>query len=77
MGVYSPRVPELYSVGRYKRRWCQSFTDVDGAWDVPVIPGALNALRSALKLKHSFEKIIRDIKLSRKMRAKRDIRDET
>lgn len=59
MGVYSPRVPELYSVGRYKRRWCQSFTDVDGAWDVPVIPGALNALRAALTTKHAVENAVR------------------
>lgn len=36
MGADSARVPELYGVGRYKRRFAHHATEVDGAWDVPV-----------------------------------------
>lgn len=36
MGADSARVPELYGVGRYKKRFAQHATEVDGAWDVPV-----------------------------------------
>lgn len=44
MGAESSRVPELYSVGRYKRRFAQHATEVDGAWDVPVRPVLYSAL---------------------------------
>ncbi|VEG25903.1 lipid II:glycine glycyltransferase FemX [Actinomyces howellii] len=36
MGADSARVPELYSVGQYKKRYARHATEVDGAWDVPV-----------------------------------------
>ena len=30
------RVPELYGVGRYKKRFAHHATEVDGAWDIPI-----------------------------------------
>lgn len=36
MGAGSTRVPSLYTVGQYKKRYAQHVTEVDGAWDVPV-----------------------------------------
>lgn len=53
MGAHSPRVPELYSVGRYKQRFAHSFTDVDGAWDMPVRPAVHAGLVRALRAKHA------------------------
>lgn len=38
MGAESSRVPCLYSVGRYKKRFAKHATEVDGAWDLPVRP---------------------------------------
>ena len=51
MGSHSPRVPELYSVGRYKRRFATHYTVVDGAWDLATRPALYNALRTALHAK--------------------------
>lgn len=51
MGAHSPRVPELFTVGKYKKRWAQRYTDVPGAWDMPVKPVRYRAVRSLLKLK--------------------------
>lgn len=53
MGAHSPRVPELYGVGRYKQRFARSFTDVDGAWDMPVHTGVYTLLVRALHAKHT------------------------
>lgn len=53
MGAHSPRVPELYSVGRYKQRFARTFTDVDGAWDLPVHPLVHSALVAALRTKRT------------------------
>ena len=36
MGADSARVPELYGVGRYKKRFAHHATEVDGAWDIPI-----------------------------------------
>lgn len=55
MGAHSPRVPELYGVGRYKGRFARSYTDVDGAWDMPVRPVLYASLEAALRLKHGLE----------------------
>ena len=52
MGAESSRVPELYSVGRYKRRFAQHPTEVDGAWDVLVRPATYTAVRLARKGRH-------------------------
>lgn len=51
MGAHSPRVPELFSVGKYKKRWAQHYTDVPGAWDMPLKPTRYALLRGLLKLK--------------------------
>jgi hypothetical protein len=53
MGSHSPRVPELYGVGRYKQRFARFSTDVDGAWDMPVHPGVYSVLVRALHAKHT------------------------
>ncbi|WP_312348144.1 GNAT family N-acetyltransferase [Actinomyces sp.] len=53
MGAHSPRVPELYGLGRYKQRFARSFTDVDGAWDMPVHTGVYTLLVRALHAKHT------------------------
>lgn len=47
MGVHSPRVPDLYSVGRYKLQFASTYTDVAGLWDVPIKVASYNALRAA------------------------------
>ena len=47
MGAGSTRVPELYSVGMYKKRFAQHPTEVDGAWDVPVQRPVFEALVAA------------------------------
>ncbi|WP_026461031.1 lipid II:glycine glycyltransferase FemX [Schaalia suimastitidis] len=36
MGIHSPRVPELFTVGKYKMSFVQQATDVAGGWDMPV-----------------------------------------
>ena len=54
MGAESTRVPELYSVGRYKRRFAQHPTEVDGAWDVPVRPVLYRALVQARRARHAL-----------------------
>ncbi|MDO4792097.1 MAG: GNAT family N-acetyltransferase [Buchananella hordeovulneris] len=54
MGIDSPTTPELYGVGRYKRKFALQPTDVDAAWDVPVKPLVYRALAGALRLKRSL-----------------------
>lgn len=54
MGAESSRVPELYSVGRYKRRFAQHATEVDGAWDVPARPLLYRALVGARRTRHAI-----------------------
>lgn len=56
MGAHSPRVPELFTVGKYKKRWAQSYTDVPGAWDMPLKPTRYRMLRQALKLKRRLSR---------------------
>lgn len=56
MGSHSPRVPELYSVGRYKRRFALHPTDVDGAWDLATRPAVYSALRAALRVKTALRR---------------------
>ena len=52
MGAESSRVPELYSVGRYKRRFAQAPTEVDGAWDVYLRPATYRLLSLARRGRH-------------------------
>lgn len=56
MGAESTRVPELYGVGRYKRRFAQHPTEVDGAWDVPTRPLVYQALGRARRTRHLVRK---------------------
>lgn len=56
MGSHSPRVPELYHVGRYKRRFARTHTDVAGAWDVPVHPATYSALTAAAAAKRALHR---------------------
>lgn len=58
MGVDSMRVPELYGLGIYKRRFAMSDVEVDGAWDLPVIPGAHEALVGAKKGKDLVKRLV-------------------
>ncbi|QWW20450.1 GNAT family N-acetyltransferase [Schaalia sp. 19OD2882] len=51
MGAHSPRVPELYSVGKYKSRFAQHHTDVPGGWEMAVRGATYSALRAAAELK--------------------------
>lgn len=57
MGIHSPRVAELYTVGRYKRRFARHHTDVDGAWDMPVRSAGYRALRTAMRAKHAGDRL--------------------
>ncbi|MDU0347605.1 lipid II:glycine glycyltransferase FemX [Actinomyces sp. MRS3W] len=52
MGAESSRVPELYTVGRYKRRFASHPTEVDGAWDIPVHPLVYRTLVQARRARH-------------------------
>lgn len=59
MGAESSRVPSLYSVGRYKKRFAKHATEVDGAWDLPVRPvlyaGMVAAKRTRTTLRRDVE----------------------
>lgn len=57
MGVDSPRVPHLYRLGIYKRRFAHRSTPVDGAWDYPLYRPAYRALRIAVKGKREGTKL--------------------
>lgn len=50
-GAHSPRVPCLFTVGKYKRSFANHFTDVAGAWDMPVSKSQYALARSLLALK--------------------------
>ena len=51
MGAGSTRVPSLYSVGQYKKRYAKHVTEVDGAWDVPVRTVLYGALVTAKRVR--------------------------
>ncbi|PID97999.1 MAG: GNAT family N-acetyltransferase [Actinobacteria bacterium] len=53
MGAHSPRVPELFRVGKYKQRYAQQFTDVAGGWDLPLRPNIYRGLQAAIRLKQA------------------------
>ncbi|WIK65127.1 lipid II:glycine glycyltransferase FemX [Gleimia hominis] len=57
MGVDSMRVPELFTVGQYKRRFARHETEVDGAWEVPVNTPVYLALRAAARAKRALVSI--------------------
>ena len=55
-GAHSVRVPELFTVGKYKRSFAQSFTDVAGAWDLPVSTGQYQLVRTLVGVKRTLTK---------------------
>ncbi len=61
MGIHSPRVPELYDVGRYKMQFTNEYTDVAGLWDLPIRPALYNAAQAAYtgrgKLRSGFQSV--------------------
>lgn len=54
MGMHSPRVPELFTVGKYKLNFAKGYTDVPGAWDLPLRPRLYAGLRNLLSLKRAL-----------------------
>ncbi|OMG42543.1 FemAB family protein [Actinomyces naeslundii] len=54
MGAGSTRVPSLYTVGQYKKRYAQHVTEVDGAWDVPVSRVVYSGMATAKRLRDAL-----------------------
>ena len=54
MGAHSPRVPELFGVGKYKLAFATSYTDVPGGWDLPLKPRLYGLLAFLLRIKRSL-----------------------
>ena len=54
MGAGSTRVPSLYTVGQYKKRYAQHVTEVDGAWDVPVSRVIYSGMSAAKRLRDAL-----------------------
>ena len=54
MGAGSTRVPSLYTVGQYKKRYAQHVTEVDGAWDVPVSRLIYSGMSAAKRLRDAL-----------------------
>ena len=54
MGAGSTRVPSLYTVGQYKKRYAQHVTEVDGAWDVPVSRVIYSGMTTAKRLRDAL-----------------------
>ena len=54
MGAGSTRVPSLYTVGQYKKRYAQHVTEVDGAWDVPVSRVIYSGMAAAKRLRDAL-----------------------
>ena len=54
MGAGSTRVPSLYSVGQYKKRYAQHVTEVDGAWDIPVSRVIYSGMSAAKRLRDAL-----------------------
>lgn len=50
-GAHSARVPELFTVGKYKRSFAKQYTDVAGAWDLPLSRSRYALMKSLLGLK--------------------------
>jgi len=53
-GYRSTRVPSLYTVGQYKKRYAQHVTEVDGAWDVPVSRAIYSGMHTAKRLRDAL-----------------------
>ncbi len=47
MGIHSPRVPELYDVGRYKLQFAPTHKETAGLWDLPLKPALYGAALTA------------------------------
>ena len=56
MGAESSRVPSLYSVGRYKKRFAKHATEVDGAWDLPVRPALYTGMVAAKRTRTALRR---------------------
>ena len=54
MGAGSTRVPSLYTVGQYKKRYAQHVTEVDGAWDIPVSRVIYSGMCTAKRLRDAL-----------------------
>lgn len=53
-GAHSPRVPELFSVGKYKLSFAQRYTDIAGAWDLPIKRSQYSLMRRLMRIKRSM-----------------------
>ncbi|WP_244891654.1 lipid II:glycine glycyltransferase FemX [Boudabousia liubingyangii] len=62
MGAHSPRVPQLYTVGMYKRRFASHYTDIPGGWDMPLRSGIMPVLRTALKTKRGLSSVVKKLR---------------
>ena len=62
MGIHSPRVPELYGVGRYKMQFANSYTDVAGLWDLPIRPALYELARAAYSGRDRVRSAVRSVK---------------
>lgn len=51
MGIHSPRVPQLYDVGRYKLQFSGDPVEVAGLWDLPLRSWLYRRLVSAYQLR--------------------------
>lgn len=62
MGVDSPRCPDYYQLGVYKRRFASHSKQVDGAWDYALRPLAYQALTAAVKGKRVGAKLVAKVR---------------
>lgn len=58
-GIHSPRNSTLFHVGRYKLAFATSYTDVAGAWDLPVSRPQYIMVRSLLNVKRKLRRVSR------------------
>ena len=63
MGVHSPMVPSLYSVGRYKLQFVQNYTNVPGLWEFPLRPNIYGTLCGALKVRATWRSVSSRLRL--------------
>ncbi len=56
MGAHSPRTPELFHVGKYKRDFASGYTDVPGMWEVATKPTTYKLLRTVAEVRRKARK---------------------
>ncbi|WP_022867909.1 lipid II:glycine glycyltransferase FemX [Schaalia vaccimaxillae] len=54
MGAHSPRMPDLFAVGKYKGNFSCHYTDVAGGWDFVLRPCTYALLETLLKVKRQL-----------------------